>query len=86
MNIYFGWTSPERDADVADALRQSAAVLRTAALADGQDVGSAAIYGNDALFGTPAEDIYGANLPQLREIRKRVDSMDVMSLAGGFRF
>jgi hypothetical protein len=52
MNIYFGWTSPERDGDVADALRQSAA-----ALADGQDIGSAAIYGNEALFGTPAEDV-----------------------------
>jgi hypothetical protein len=55
------------------------------ALADGQDIGDAAIYGNGALFGTPVEDIYGANVPRLRGIRKRADPMDVMSLAGGFK-
>jgi len=85
MNIYFGWVSAERDGDVAAALRQSTAAVRAAALADGQDVADAAIYGNGALFGTPVEDIYGANVPRLREIRKRVDPMDVMSLAGGFK-
>jgi hypothetical protein len=85
INIYFGWTSPERDSDVAAALRQSTAAVRAAALADGQDVGGAAIYGNEALFGTPVEDIYGKNVPRLREIRKSVDPMDVMGLAGGFR-
>jgi hypothetical protein len=85
MNIYFGWESDERDGEVAAALRQSTAAVRAAALADGQDVADAAIYGNGALFGTPIEDIYGANVPRLREIRKRVDPMDVMGLAGGFK-
>ena len=85
-NIYFGWSSSARDAEVAAMLRQSSAAVRAAALADGQDVASAAIYPNDALFGTPLEDIYGANVPRLREIRKRVDPKDVMGLAGGFKF
>jgi hypothetical protein len=85
VNIYFGWVSAERDGDAAVALRQSTAAVRSAALADGQDVADAAIYGNGALFGTPVEDIYGANVPRLREIWKRVDPMEVMSLAGGFK-
>ena len=46
-------------------LRQSAAAVRAAALADGQDVASAAIYPNDALFDTPLEDLYGANVPRV---------------------
>ena len=67
-------------------LRQSSAAVSAAALADGQDVAGAAIYPNDALFGTPLEDIYGANVPRLKEIRKRFDPKDVMGLAGGFKF
>ena len=85
-NLYFGWSSSARDADVAAMLRQSAAAVRAAALADGQDVASAAIYPNDALFDTPLEDLYGANVPWLREIRKKVDPKGVMGLAGGFKF
>ena len=85
-NLNFGRSSSARDADVAAMLRQSSAAVRAAALADGQDVASAAIYPNDALFGTPLEDIYGANVPRLREIRKKVDPKGVMGLAGGFKF
>jgi Berberine and berberine like len=84
--LYFGWSSSARDADVAAMLRQSSAAVRAAALVDGQDVGSAAIYPNEALIGTPLEDIYGANVPRLREIRKKVDPKDVMGLTGGFKF
>ncbi|KAH9168083.1 hypothetical protein EDB89DRAFT_1994255 [Lactarius sanguifluus] len=40
---------------------------------------------NYALFDTPLEDIYGANLPRLRAIKQAVDPKDVMCLAGGFK-
>ncbi|KAI9450556.1 FAD dependent oxidoreductase [Russula earlei] len=84
-NLYFAWTSPTRDADVAVALQQSTNAVRAAAIADGQDVANAALYGNYALFGTPVESLYGANLQRLRDIRSRVDPKGVMGLAGGFK-
>jgi len=69
-------------------LRESTAAVKAAAVAGGQDVAHAAIYPNEALFkfGTPLEDIYGANVPRLKQIRKKVDPKDVMGLAGGFKF
>ena len=85
-NIYFGWSSSARDSDVAAMLRESTAAVKAAAVADGQDVAHAAIYPNEALFGTPLEDIYGANVPRLKQIGKKVDPKDVMRLAGGFKF
>ena len=46
----------------------------------------AAVYVNYALFDTPLEDMYGGNVPKLREIKAEVDPGDVMGLAGGFKF
>ena len=74
------------DDDIADALRQSTEAVRAAAIADGQDVADAFVYGNYALFGTPVKSVYGANLPRLTEIQQRVDPTNVMGLAGGFKF
>ena len=85
-NIYYAWTSSAHDANVAAMLRQSTATLRAAAVADGQDVGGAFSYGNYALFGTPVEQLYGANLKRLSAIRSRVDPNGVMALTGGFKF
>jgi hypothetical protein len=85
-NLYFGWTKTDLDADIANALRQSSDAVRAAAVADGQGVANAFVYGNYALFGTPVEAVYGANVPRLREIRSRIDPCDVMGLAGGFKF
>lgn len=84
-NIYFAWTTPARDTDFAAALRQSTNTLRAAAVADGQAVGDAFSYGNYALFGTPVERLYGANLKRLSAIRSSVDPNGVMALAGGFK-
>jgi len=67
-------------------LRESTAAVKAAAVADGQDVAHAAIYPNGALFGTPLEDIYGGNVPRLKQIRKKVDPKDVMGLAVEFKF
>jgi hypothetical protein len=85
-NLYFGWTNPDRDADVAAALQQSTDAVRAAAVADGQDVANAFVYGNYALFGTPVQAVYGANLPRLTAIQQTVDPTNVMGLAGGFKF
>jgi hypothetical protein len=54
---------------MAFALRNISGTTRAAALADGQNVSHAAVYVNDALFGTPLKDMYGGNVERLRQIR-----------------
>jgi hypothetical protein len=71
---------------MASALRQVSDTIHTAALRDGQNVSHAAPYPNYALFGTPLEDMYGANVERLRKIRAAIDPEDVMGLAGGWKF
>jgi hypothetical protein len=84
-NIAFSWSSPANDAYVADALRQTTNTILAAAIAEGQNIANAALYGNYALFGTPVESLYGTNLPRLRCIREKFDPNNVMALAGGFK-
>ncbi|KAJ7654333.1 FAD-binding domain-containing protein [Mycena rosella] len=86
LNLYFAWESAAFDATFHDALLQSAAHLTQVALNDGQDISGAPLYTNYALYDTPLERIYGANLPRLRTIKSEVDPGNVMGLAGGFRF
>jgi Berberine and berberine like len=71
---------------MASAMRKHTEALHNAALADGQNVSHAGVYVNYALFDTPLEDIYGANVPRLRKIRSEIDPEDVMGLTGGFKF
>lgn len=85
-NVYFAWTSPSKDAEVAAAILQSTNTIRAEAIAEGQNITGVSQYGNYAIFGTPVEALYGANLPRLRSIRKKVDPNNVMALAGGFKF
>lgn len=85
-NIGYTWTNASLDATIANELRQHTDQARAAVLADGQDLSGAAVYVNYALFGTPLEDMYGANVPKLRKIRAEIDPEDVMGLAGGFKF
>jgi len=66
-------------------MRQSTNTIRAAAVAEGQNVADVALYGNYALFGTPVESLYGANLQRLRSIRNKIDPHNVMALAGGFK-
>ncbi|KAI9430139.1 FAD-binding domain-containing protein [Lactarius psammicola] len=80
------WTDASIDGIIASALRKESAAINAVALADGQNVSHAAVYVNYALFDTPLEDIYGQNVPRLRNIRAAIDPEDVMGLAGGFRF
>jgi hypothetical protein len=87
-SIYFAWTSSSKDTEVAAAILQSTNTIRSAAIAEGQNIDSddVALYGNYALFGTPVEAVYGANLPRLKSIRSEIDPNNVMALAGGFKF
>ncbi|KAH9990402.1 FAD-binding domain-containing protein [Russula vinacea] len=80
------WSNASLDDTMANALRNMSSTIRTAALADGQNVSHAAKYVNYALFSTPLVDMYGKNVERLREIRRAIDPDDVMSLAGGFKF
>jgi len=71
---------------MADVLRKSVKIAHDAAVADGQNVSHAVVYSNYALFSTPLEDMFGANLPRLRKIKNEIDPEKVIDLAGGFRF
>ncbi|KAF8273424.1 hypothetical protein EI94DRAFT_1795193 [Lactarius quietus] len=77
-NINYAWSNASLDATMADMLRQHTEQARAAVIADGQNISQAAVYVNYALFSTPLEDIYGANLPRLRAIRAEIDPEDVM--------
>ena len=80
------WSNASLDKTMAPALRQISDTIHTVALRDGQNVANAAPYVNYALFGTPLEDMYGANVERLRNIREVIDPKDVMGLAGGWKF
>ncbi len=67
-------------------LRALSAELIQAGIEDGQDLKHASHYTNYALFGTPLWQMYGKNVPRLREIRKQYDPHRVMDLTGGFKF
>ncbi|SRR6266404_392723 len=84
--IQYVWSDASLDNTMARMLRQHTDEMRAAVIADGQDVSHAAVFVNNALFDTPLEDIYGANLPRLREVRAAFDPDDVMGLTGGFKF
>ena len=80
------WSNSSLDKTMASALRQISRTIHAVALADGQNVSHAAVYVNNALFGTPLEDIYGGNVGRLHKIRSEIDPEDVMGLAGGWKF
>ncbi|KAH7920768.1 FAD-binding domain-containing protein [Leucogyrophana mollusca] len=86
LNIYYAWLLPTSDTIFQDAIRTSAAYLKSVAIAEGQDIADAAVYGNYAIYDTPLADIYGANVPTLETLQATVDPTNVMGLAGGFKF
>ena len=71
---------------MSSAMRKHSGALHDTALADGQNVSQAAVYPDYALFDTPLDDMYEANVLRLREIRAEIDPEDIMGLAGGFKF
>ena len=85
-SLFFGWTDKSLDGYMYDNMRALSAELIQAGIKDGQDLKHAAHYTNYALYGTPLKQMYGQNVPRLREIRKRYDPHRVMDLTGGFKF
>lgn len=85
LNIYYAWLFSDEDATMQDAVRQSASHVTDVAVADGQDIADALLYGNYAIFDTPLKRIFGDNLDKLRAVKARIDPDDVMSLVGGWK-
>ncbi|KAH9025721.1 FAD-binding domain-containing protein [Lactarius deliciosus] len=83
--VIFAYRNASLGDTVSKGLRSYSDAVTAVAVADRQNVSHAAVYPNYALFDTPLEDIYGANLPRLHEIKKAVDPKNVMGLAGGFK-
>lgn len=86
LSLSFAWESAELDNVFYDAIRQTSAHIRAAAIGEGQDIANAPLYPNYAIFGTPLQAMYGDNVDKLKSLRKTVDPHDVMGLAGGFKF
>ena len=87
MNVWFEWEGPEYDRDYYDAVMASTMHLKElVAQEQGRYLDEMPVYNNYASHDTPLEDIYGDNLPALREIAKKYDPKRVMTLAGGFKF
>jgi hypothetical protein len=84
--VIYSWSNASLDHTIASAMRNHSNELHAAALAEGQNVSHAAAYVNYALFDTPLEDMYGANVARLREIKAEIDPENVMGLTGGFKF
>jgi hypothetical protein len=85
--IQVAWTNTSLgDNMMVDVLHDGAKTIRDVALADGQDLSTAAVYVNYALFDTPLEDMYGGNVARLHQIKTEIDPNGVMDLAGGFKF
>lgn len=80
------WSDASLGDTMAFAVRNISDAIRSAALADGQEVSQAAKYPNYALFGTPLDHMYGGNVERLRKIRAAIDPDDVMGLTGGWKF
>ena len=68
-----------------DAARQSAAHLTQVAVKEGQDIASAPLYGNYAMFDTPLDRVFGDNLARLQALKAQYDPSNLMGLAGGWK-
>lgn len=85
-NLYFSWELSTLDDTVHSLMKELANEITAQAVAEGQDVADAFIYGNYALADTPLENIYGNNVARLQSIQNLIDPGNVMGLAGGFKF
>jgi hypothetical protein len=84
-SLLASFSNASLDNIVVKAVHDFSKTVTAAAVADGQNLTHAAVYPKYALFDTPLDDLYGANLPMLRAIKKAIDPENVMGLAGGFK-
>ena len=86
FNLAFSWNSSDFDNVFHNAVLTSAGHVKQKAIEQGQtQLKNAPTYPNYAAFGTPLQNLYGANIPALRLLKARVDPDNVMGLAGGWK-
>lgn len=87
LNLYYAWQGENNDAFWNQQIRQSAALLRAQAVAEGQDLDGLYLYPNYALADVPAEQLWGTeNAARLETLRQRYDPQNVMLLTTSFSF
>ncbi|KAI0042341.1 FAD-binding domain-containing protein [Auriscalpium vulgare] len=86
INSWALWTDPTHDADIVGIVEASGDRLAALATSLGQDLSGTSLYPNIVPANTPLRKIYGGHLPRLRVIKNLVDPLNVMGLAGGFKF
>ncbi|KAK1752816.1 hypothetical protein QBC47DRAFT_63097 [Echria macrotheca] len=85
LNLYFSWADKSEDEFWHKQMRESLGRLKQMAVEEQIYSPSLTQYPNYALAGAAAEELYGhLNAARLREIRRVVDPLRVMDLAGGF--
>lgn len=85
ISIYCAWGLSTEDEFWINAVKQSVANIKQAAIEVGIFKESFTAYTNYAIGDTTAEELYGtANLARLRSIKASIDPDNVMELAGGF--
>jgi hypothetical protein len=86
FGISFGWTDPTKDAIFKQAVKDVRDALTAHLVANGHpDVETAPMYPNYSLWDTPLSRIFGSRLPSLKLLKLRIDPLNVMGLAGGFK-
>lgn len=85
LNLDFSWPDNSDDAQFRAAIVSSAQQITRTAIADGQDVADAPLYGNYAIDTTPISRIFGAKMPALKALKFLHDPHNVMGLAGGWK-
>lgn len=87
FNMAYTWNSSEFDAVYHEAaMASSKHILRAATVGGQAQLARAPNYPNYAIAGTPLEDMYGENIWALRKLKARIDPLNVMGLAGGWKF
>ncbi|EEB93096.1 hypothetical protein MPER_08297 [Moniliophthora perniciosa FA553] len=81
----FHYVDEADDEFFIDALFRAQQAIQARAIEEGQSFPDDVLYNNYAPADTPLELLYGDNLERLREIKRRVDPENIMSLAGGFK-
>lgn len=88
--VWAGWNETKDDALIQGAVRDSANRLRVKAASLGQEAASPSSpntskYPNYSAFWTTVQEIFGSNLPTLKQIQKKYDPNGVFGLTGGFK-